>query len=98
MAYIRRVPKFGFRHHSRVEYQGVNVSRLQQLAEAGRLTDGLVSPAILFELGVTSRRNQPVKILGNGDIASQLTVTAHKFSASARTKIEGAGGTVTLHE
>lgn len=98
MAYIRRVPKFGFHNPFRVEYQTVNIARLQELAEAGKLSDGQVSPESLFELGVVSKRSKPVKILGNGDISTKLAVTAHKISAAARTKIEQAGGTVTLHE
>ena len=98
MAYIRRVPKFGFHNPFRVEYQTVNLDRLQELAESGKLSEGQVSPESLFEMGVISKRNQPVKILGNGDISTKLAVTAHKISAAARTKIEQAGGTVTLHE
>lgn len=98
MAYIRRVPKFGFHNPFRVEYQTVNIARLQELADAGKLSDGQVSPESLFELGVVSKRSKPVKILGNGDISTKLAVTAHKISAAARTKIEQAGGTVTLHE
>jgi len=98
MAYIRRVPKFGFHNPFRVEYQTVNLDRLQELAESGKLGDGQVSPESLFEMGVISKRNKPVKILGNGDISTKLAVTAHKISAAARTKIEQAGGTVTLHE
>jgi len=98
MSFIRRVPKFGFRNHARVEYQGVNLARLQELSDAGVIPDGEVSPESLFELGVISRRNRPVKILGGGDLTSKLTVTAHKFSASARAKIEGAGGAANIHE
>lgn len=98
MSLIRRVPKFGFTSPFRVEYQEVNVARLQQLVDAGSLGDGVVTPELLFELGVTSKRNQPVKILGNGDITSKLAVTAHKMSAAARTKIEQAGGSVTINE
>lgn len=98
MPLSRRVPKFGFTSPFRVEYQPVNVSRLQELAESGKLADGVISPDVLFTLGVISKRSQPVKILGNGEISAKLTVTAHKISDSARTKIEQAGGTVTLHE
>lgn len=98
MSLIRRVPKFGFSNPFRVEYQEVNVSRLQQLADAGSLGDGVVTPELLFELGVTSKRNKPVKILGNGEISTKLSVTAHKLSAAARTKIEQAGGSVTINE
>lgn len=98
MAYIRRVPKFGFRNHARVEYQEINVSRLQELVDAGKVPDGVVLPELLYALGVVARRRGPVKILGNGELTAPLAVTAHKFSASARAKIEGAGGTANLHE
>jgi large subunit ribosomal protein L15 len=98
MSLIRRVPKFGFHSPFRVEYQEVNLARLQQLADAGRFSDGVVTPEILFELGVTSKRSKPVKILGNGDLTTKLSVTAHKMSAAARTKIEQAGGSVTINE
>ncbi len=98
MPFVRRVPKFGFTNPFRVEYQTVNVSRLQELADAGHLVDGVVSPEALHALGVLSKRNVPFKVLGNGDLSAKLTVTAHKISAAARTKIEQAGGTVTIHE
>lgn len=99
MPLIRRVPKFGFHSPFRVEYQEVNLSRLQELADAGRINgDVAVTPESLYELGVVSKRNKPVKILGNGDISTKLAVTAHKISAAARTKIEQAGGTVTINE
>jgi large subunit ribosomal protein L15 len=52
----------------------------------------------LFDLGVLSKSNVPLKILGNGDISKALKVSAHKFSESAKSKIESAGGTVTVHE
>src|SRR5438128_1566553 len=51
MALIRRVPKFGFHSPFRVEYQTINVDRLQELADAGRLGEGAVSPEALYELG-----------------------------------------------
>ncbi len=98
MSLIRRVPKFGFTSPFRVEYQTVNVGRLQQLAEAGKLSEGTVTPESLHALGVVSKKNVPVKILGNGEISTKLSVTAHKISASARTKIEQAGGSVTINE
>lgn len=98
MPLIRRVPKFGFHSPFRVDYQEVNIGRLQELADAGRLTNSTVTPESLYELGVVSKRNKPVKILGNGDVSTSLVVTAHKISAAARTKIEQAGGTVTINE
>lgn len=98
MSLIRRVPKFGFHNPFRVDYQEVNLGRLQRLVDDGVLSDGIVTPELLFELGITSKRNKPVKILGNGELKTKLAVTAHKLSAAARTKIEQAGGSVTINE
>lgn len=97
MAYIRRVPKFGFHSPFRVEYQIVNLGRLQELADAGRIS-GAVTPETLFEVGAVSKRNQPIKILGSGELSVKLNVSAHKFSATAQKSIEDAGGTVTIYE
>ena len=91
----RRVPKFGFTNYNRVEYLGVNVSRLQELVEHGIITDGVVTPDVLYNVGVVSRRRSLVKILGNGEISTKLEISAHAFSATAKEKIEAAGGTVT---
>jgi large subunit ribosomal protein L15 len=87
-----RLPKLkGFKNRFRVEYQVVNVGDLAQLFPAG----GAVGPDELVEAGAV-RRNQPVKVLGNGDVEGvALTVSAHAFSGSARDKITAAGGTVT---
>jgi large subunit ribosomal protein L15 len=87
-----RLPKLkGFKNRFRVEYQVVNVGDLAQLFPAG----GAVGPDELVEAGAV-RRNQPVKVLGNGDVEGvALTVSAHTFSGSARDKITAAGGTVT---
>jgi large subunit ribosomal protein L15 len=68
----------------------VNVSALERF-DAG--TD--VTPELLAENGLIRHTRFDVKILGNGDLTKKLTVIAHRFSASAREKIEGAGGTVT---
>jgi len=73
-----------FRTHT----QPVNVSDLEARFDAG----GQVSPESLREAGLAKRRH-PVKVLGRGEISKKLTVRAHAFSASAREKIEGAGGT-----
>jgi len=94
----RRLPKFGFNNRFRVEYQVVNVATLQQLADDNKLTDNKVSFDVLYNLGVVSKKTSPVKILGNGDLTASLTVEAHNFSESAKTKIETAGGTVVIHE
>jgi len=98
MPLTRRVPKFGFSNPDRLVYSEVNVARLQQLATDNKLQGGIVTPEVLFALGVTRKRSAPVKILGNGAISVALTITAAKVSATARQKIESAGGAVTVNE
>jgi large subunit ribosomal protein L15 len=87
-----RLPKLkGFKNRFRVEYQVVNVGELAQLFPEG----GTVGPDELVAAGAV-RRNQPIKVLGDGDLDGvALTVSAHAFSGSARDKITAAGGTVT---
>jgi len=82
----RRVPKRGFTNIFRVEYDVVNLSDLDRF-EAGQA----VNPDTLAAARL-SRRNRPVKILGDGQVGKALTVSAHKFSANAQAKIEAAGG------
>ncbi len=84
MPLIRRVPKRGFNNKFRVEYEVVNVSQLAALGEK-------VTPEVLVAKGLVHKGGL-VKVLGNGDLAQAVTVAAHKFSASARAKIEAAGG------
>jgi len=91
----RRVPKFGFTNINRVEYQGVNLDKLQQLVDDKIIKD-TVDFVGLVELGIVNK-NDLVKILGRGELKSKLKVTAHKFTASAKAAIEAAGGeAVTL--
>ncbi len=87
-----RLPKLkGFKNRFRVEYQVVNVGDLATLFPAG----GEVGPDELVAAGAV-RRNQLVKVLGNGELDGvALTVSAHAFSGSARDKITAAGGTAT---
>jgi large subunit ribosomal protein L15 len=84
MPLIRRVPKRGFNNIFRVEYSVVN---LEQLADLG----GEVTPELLREKGIV-RGSKPVKVLGDGEVKKAIRVVAHKFSKSARAKIEAAGG------
>lgn len=86
-----RLPKLkGFKSPNHVEYQVVNVADLAEKFTAG----GDVTVADLVAAGLV-RKNQPVKVLGNGDISVKLNVTADKFSKSAVEKIEAAGGSTT---
>ncbi len=86
----RRIPKRGFKNINRVEYQGVNVRDLSRI-EAGEVT-----PEVLKEFGLIGTLKKPVKILGTGEVDGAYQVSAHGFSGTARAKIEGAGGTVTI--
>jgi large subunit ribosomal protein L15 len=88
MPLTRRVPKQrGFSNPNREEWAVVNVERLGQRFEK----DTTVTPEALAEAGLV-RRRLPVKVLGRGELDRPLTVQAHAFSASARQKIEQAGG------
>lgn len=91
----RRVPKFGFTNINRKEYQGVNLDTLQQMVDEKKIKDS-IDLETMVALRLTSK-NDLVKILGRGELKSKLTVTAHKFTASAKAAIEAAGGeAVTL--
>ncbi len=91
----RRVPKFGFTNINRVEYQGINLDTLQELVDEKKIK-GTVDFETLVSLGKAGK-NDLVKILGRGELKAKLTVTAHKFTATAKAAIEAAGGeAVTL--
>ncbi|MDO6760837.1 50S ribosomal protein L15 [Tamlana sp. 2_MG-2023] len=86
----RRVPKFGFTNINRVEYQGINLDTLQQLADDKKIGD-----TVDFETLFANRligKNDLVKILGRGELKAKLKISAHKFTASAKAAIEAAGG------
>src|SRR5947207_2612576 len=86
----RRLPKRGFTNIFRVEYEVVNLSRLAEMGE------NEITPESLRKAGAVSSRKALVKVLGNGEVTSALTVHAHKFSKSAQEKIEKAGGQVRV--
>jgi large subunit ribosomal protein L15 len=89
----RRLPKRGFKNALfRNDYTVVNVGRLAERFEAGSTVD----PASLMASGLISKAGVRVKILGEGDLGHALTVKVHHISASARAKIEQAGGSVEL--
>ena len=88
---VMRTPKLrGFKNPFRVEYQVVNVEKLAEMFPNG----GTVTKADLVAKGLV-RKNEPVKILGNGDISVKLNVSVDKVSRSAAEKIVAAGGSVT---
>jgi len=91
----RRLPKFGFKNPTRVEYKAVNVSSLQALSE--KLGVKEFDKETLIAAGFASK-NDLVKILGNGELTAALEVKADAFSKSAIAKIEAAGGKATVIE
>ncbi|PKR81215.1 50S ribosomal protein L15 [Brumimicrobium salinarum] len=85
----RRVPKYGFNNINRVEYKAVNLDVIQTLVDRKGLTE--INPDILRQNGLLGNR-ELVKILGRGELKAKLSVTAHKFSVSAKAEIEAKGG------
>ncbi|HEY6936711.1 MAG TPA: 50S ribosomal protein L15 [Terriglobales bacterium] len=86
----RRLPKRGFTNIFRQEYAVVNLEKLAGLGES------TITPEVLAKAGLIKRAEQLVKILGEGEVTSALTVHAHKFSKSAQEKIAKAGGKVEV--
>jgi len=87
-----RLPKLkGFKNPFKVEFQVVNLDKISELFPEG----GAVTPETLVAKGAV-RKNQPVKVLGQGDLTVKVEVSADAFSGSAKQKIEAAGGTVTV--
>ena len=90
MPLIRRVPKRGFVNLFRTEYATVNLGRLNELEGNSFSADSLLAARVI------RKPKSGLKILGDGDITRAITVEAHKFTASAKQKIEAAGGTVEV--
>ena len=86
----RRIPKFGFKNINRVEYQGINLDTIQSLIDRKKIKSTLD-----FDLMVKlrlARKNEFVKILGRGELKGKVKISAHKFTASAKSSIEAVGG------
>lgn len=90
----RRIPKYGFTNHSRVEYQVVNLQVLQKFVDEKKFTSEVINPEMLKKFGLISTLNKPVKILGNGEIKAKLQLEVNGFSKAAKEKIENAGGSI----
>jgi len=92
MPMIRRVPKRGFNNKFALAIAAVNVGDLERV-----FSDGTeVTPEVLKQRNLAKARYDELKILGDGELTKKLTVSAHRFSQSAREKIEKAGGTVVV--
>jgi large subunit ribosomal protein L15 len=98
-----RVPKLrGFKRRGRIEYQVVNVGRISEYAAAGRFGSETgaepltVNGEVLATAGLISHADRPIKVLGSGDLEVKVFVAADAFTASAKSKIEEAGGYVQV--
>ncbi len=89
----RRVPKRGFTNYTRVTFQEVNLYRLEKAGVSGEAT-----PAVLFEKGLIRDPMGRIKVLGTGEIKNKIQISADAFSASAKQKIEAAGGSCTVRD
>ena len=84
----RRLPKRGFKNINRIEYQGINLDRLQEFVSKHNLTD--VTFENMCKLGLVSK-NARVKILATGELTTKVNVTVHAYSAAAKTALEAMG-------
>ena len=91
----RRVPKYGFKNINRVEYKGINLDTLQVIVEKHKLKT--ISPETIVENGLASKKDL-IKILGRGELKTKVNITAHGFSAKAKSTIEDLGGKAELIE
>ena len=89
----RRVPKFGFKNINRVEYKGINLDTLQIIVEKNKLK--AITPETIVENGLANKKDL-IKILGRGELKTKVNITAHGFSAKAKSTIEDLGGKAEL--
>ncbi len=87
----RRLPKRGFNNLFRVKYHVINVGRISNGCD-----EKVIGPEEMREAGLVPRKKGYVKVLGSGEIEKSLTIKAHHFSASAKEKIEKAGGKIVV--
>ena len=90
----RRIPKFGFKNINRVEYQPINLDKLQQLFDNKKIKK-VVDMNSFIENGF-AKKDDLIKILGNGNLNIPLKISAHKFSKSAKESIEKSGGEIIV--
>ena len=88
MPLARRLPKHGFFNPFRKHYAAVNVERLETMFDDG----ATVTAVELVQTGIVNKIEDGIKIMGNGELTKKLTVQANKFTATAKEKIEAAGG------
>ena len=90
----RRIPKFGFNNRFRTEYQPLNIQKISDFIEAGKLSEEITIND-LIDAGIVHKKDR-VKLLGSGDIDKKVSIEVHASSESAKKKVEDAGGSVTI--
>lgn len=93
MPIYRIMPKRGFKNINRVEYNAINISTLQTLADNKGVTE--ITPEVLQANGL-AKKNALIKVLGKGELKAALKVSAHAFSETAKAAINNAGGQITV--
>lgn len=88
----RRIPKFGFKNINRIDYNILNVGDLQQLIDGGKIKETGLNLEYFFLKKILKDKQNPLKILGNGELKSKIEVSANAFSKTAKEKIEKLGG------
>lgn len=86
----RRLPKFGFKNHFRVEYKAINLATLEEFVKKTGITN--IDEQVLVDAGLAPKHT-PVKILGNGELTQKIDIKAHAFSQKAKDTIEALKGT-----
>ncbi|MBO2526214.1 MAG: 50S ribosomal protein L15 [Bacteroidales bacterium] len=93
MPIYRIMPKRGFKNINRVEYNAINISTLQSLADNKGVTE--ITPEVLQANGLAKKKSL-IKVLGKGELKAALKVSAHAFSETAKAAINNAGGQITV--
>ena len=91
MPLYRRIPKRGFNNVTAIKYSEINVSTLNKFEDGAEVT-----PELLKASGLIKKLEDGVSVMGNGEITKKLTVNAHRFTKTAKEKIEAAGGKVVI--
>lgn len=97
MPLIRKLPKFGFTNIFKVEYSVINLKKISDFISKGKLSS-TISIEELYSAGLIPSKNSLVKILGDGEVKTAITISAHKFSQTAADKIKATGGSVNILE
>ena len=88
----RRIPKFGFKNINRTDYNIINVGNIQQMINDGKIKGTNLDLEFFLKRKILRDKNNPLKILGNGELKTKIDVSANAFSKTAKDKIENLGG------